>query len=214
MPRQFADEGVVDIGHQRRPLDRRHPLGDFFHIVDFNIAKDRDGCQRVYLLPFRIGNIFKVKDEIVVIFCRFGLQVFIDDAVVPFANVFKEVARFPPKFINFQIGHDVIQLLIIVDIAYPVAKNAVGPAQIGLHIDDGNADGKVLHGIGRRLIDAARNGIEKLAYFSAAFIMILAGQDVGTAGQDDCQQGNDPIVDGNDKNQQDSNQEKRAVRPS
>ena len=126
----------------------------------------------------------------------------------------KEVARFPPKFINFQIGHDVIQLLIIVDIAYPVAKNAVGPAQIGLHIDDGNADGKVLHGIGRRLIDAARNGIEKLAYFSAAFIMILAGQDVGTAGQDDCQQGNDPIVDGNDKNQQDSNQEKRAVRPS
>lgn len=48
----------------------------------------------------------------------------------------------------------------------------------------------------------------KLTYFSAAFIVILAGQDIGTAGQDDGQQGNDPIIDGNDKNQQDSNQEK------
>ena len=57
------------------------------------------------------------------------------------------------------------------------------------------------------------NGIEKLTYFSAAFIVILAGQDIGTAGQDNGQQGNDPIIDGNDKNQQDSNQEKK-VRPT
>lgn len=48
-----------------------------------------------------------------------------------------------------------IQLLIIVDIAYPITKNTVSPAQIRLHIDDGNADRQVLYSIRRCLIDTA-----------------------------------------------------------
>ncbi|WP_296826280.1 hypothetical protein [uncultured Megasphaera sp.] len=80
-----------------------------------------------------------------------------------------------------------IQLLIIVDIAYPIAKNTVGPAEIRLHIDNGNTDRQVLYSIGRCLIDTARNGIEKLTYFSAALIVILAGQDIGAADEDDAQ---------------------------
>ncbi|WP_296826278.1 DUF262 domain-containing protein [uncultured Megasphaera sp.] len=88
---KFSDEGIIDIGHQRRPLDGRHALGDFFHIIDFNITKNGNGGQGIQLLPFRIGNVFKVKDEVVIVFRRFRLQVFIDDAVVPFPNMFKEV---------------------------------------------------------------------------------------------------------------------------
>ena len=77
-----------------------------------------------------------------------------------------------------------VQLLVVVDIADPVAEDAVGPAQVGLHVDDGYADRQILYRIGRSLVDALGNRIEELADFPVAFVVVLAGQDIGSANED------------------------------
>ena len=213
MAGQLADKAVVDVGHQRSPLDSRHPLGNFLQVVDLDIAENGDSSQGIQLLPFRIGNVFKIEDEVIVIVSGFGLQILVDDAVIAFADVFKEISRFPPELIDFQVRHDVVQLLVVVDVADPVSEDAVGPAQVGLHVDDGNADRQILHGIRRSLVDALGDGIEELADFPVAFVMVLAGQDISPADEDQGQQGDDPIIYGNDDKQQDGNQEERFFRP-
>ena len=213
MAGQLADEAVVDVGHQRSPLDSCHPLGNFLQVVDLDIAENGDSSQGIQLLPFRIGNVFKIEDEVIVIVSGFGLQILVDDAVIAFADVFKEISRFPPELIDFQVRHDVVQLLVVVDVADPVSEDAVGPAQVGLHVDDGNADRQILHGIRRSLVDALGDGIEELADFPVAFVMVLAGQDISPADEDQGQQGDDPIIYGNDDKQQDGNQEERFFRP-
>ena len=96
----------------------------------------------------------------------------------------KEIPRFPPELIDFQIRHDMVQLLVVVDVANPVAEDAVGPAQVGLHVDDGYADRQILYRIGRSLVDALGNRIEELADFPVAFVVVLAGQDIGSANED------------------------------
>ena len=77
-----------------------------------------------------------------------------------------------------------VQLLVVVDVADPVAEDAVGPAQVGLHVDDGYADRQILYRIGRSLVDAFGNRIEELADFPVAFVVVLAGQDIGSANED------------------------------
>ena len=101
-----------------------------------------------------------------------------------------------------------IQLLVVVDIADPVAEHAVGPAQAGLHVDDGYADGQVLHGVGRRLVDALRDGVEKLTDFPVALVRIFPRQHIGSDDQYQRQQRYDPIIYGDNNQQQDRNEEK------
>ena len=55
------------------------------------------------------------------------------------------------------------------------------------------------------------DGIEELADFPVAFVMVLAGQDISPADEDQGQQGDDPIIYGNDDKQQDGNQEEKVL---
>ena len=111
----------------------------------------------------------------------------------------EKITEFAPKLINIEIRHNIIQALIFVNIAYPIAEDAVGPAKARFHIDDGNANGQVLYGIGRSLIDALGNGIKKLTDFLISFVVGFMCQYIYAANDNAHQEGDDPVVHGDDQ---------------
>ena len=68
MSRQGIDEAVIDIGPECSLLYGCHPLSDFFHVINGNVAEHRHRSQTIQFLLFCFRDIFKIQYEIVVFF--------------------------------------------------------------------------------------------------------------------------------------------------